>query len=84
MRGLETITTTKQGVTGDLTRRWAVGPANCYYVYGCHDYDHYAYHHVLIIMIAMVEIVVIMIMMFIIITTLIMIVILIMNVTTQS
>ena len=28
LRGLETITTTKQGVTGDLTRRWAVGPAN--------------------------------------------------------
>ena len=28
LRGLESITTTKQGVTGDLTRRWAVGPAN--------------------------------------------------------
>ena len=27
LRGLETITTTKQGVTGVLTRRWAVGPA---------------------------------------------------------
>ena len=28
LRGLESITTTKQGVTGDLTRPWAVGPAN--------------------------------------------------------
>ena len=25
---ITTITTTKQGVTGVLTRRWAVGPAN--------------------------------------------------------
>ena len=37
LRGLETITTTKQGVTGDLTRRWAVGPANCSYVYYGYD-----------------------------------------------
>ena len=28
LRGRGNITTTTEGVTGDLTRRWAVGPAN--------------------------------------------------------
>mgnify|MGYP003314624357 CR=1 FL=1 len=36
---------TAEGVTGDLTRRWAVGPANYYYYYYYYYYFYYYYYY---------------------------------------